>query len=435
MTYDELVAFLERNWSKNPTTRPVDSYPFDELRAFLAERGDPQSGLTVLHVTGSKGKGSTTAMSAALLRAHGLRCGSFTSPHLLHVEERIQGGDGEPIDREELAARMSDLMAASLRAGHDPRSIWRLFMVAALEHWRDRGVAHAAIEVGVGGRFDPTNVLDGAVAAITAVGLEHVPRLGHSRSEIAAQKVAIVKPYRTCVCAPQSPDVEAVVRAGAALAGARLILLRDDALGPGYVVDRCDDTGIQADLRTPYRTLERTRIALLGRHQAENAAVALCGAEQILAEAGLPLEADRARDALGTVRWPARLDVLRRHPPLVYDGAHTPESGRVLARSLSEHFPGLRWTFVIGLSAPRDVPAILRELAPLAERVVGVPVPSPQAVDPGVIAASAFDVGLPAATARSVAEIVDRSSLVPTCIAGTLYLYGEVRKALALTTA
>ena len=229
MRYDELVAFLDRTWTKASPTGTIDRYPFDEFRSLLAARGNPHLGLTTIHITGSKGKGSVTAMTAALLRQHGVPCVTFTSPHLNAIEERIQTGAGQSIDREELARRLTDLIAVSDRVGHDSRAIIRLLLVAALEHAHETGVQAAAIEVSMGGRFDPTNIIDGTIAAITAIGLEHVPRLGHTISEIAAQKVAIVKPGRTCVLAPQRHEAASVINAGIALAGGRAIQVHDSS--------------------------------------------------------------------------------------------------------------------------------------------------------------------------------------------------------------
>ena len=427
MNYAELVEYLAQNWTKGPQTELATHYPFDELRALLAARGDPQRGLSVVHVTGSKGKGSVVALTSALLRAHGQPTGAFVSPHLERVEERIVLGDA-PIEPEELARRMTDLIEASDRLGHDPKQIWRLLLTGALEAFRDHGLGCAVVEVGVGGRFDRTNVVDGRVACITPIALEHTLRLGATRAAIAAQKVGIVKPGSLCVSATQPPDVEAVVRAGVALAGAGLVQVGEQSR---YRVRALDRAGVVADLSTPHRRFEGVRIGLLGRHQAENAVVALCAAEAILADTDRRLEPDQVAAALAGVRWPGRLEILASGRPIVYDGAHTPESAAALARALEEHFAGTAWTFVVGMLTRRDAVAMLRELARVGERIVIVPIPGFDAFAPAEIAARAAEAGIPAEPAASVADALAVAPGSPICVTGTLYLYGETRRALA----
>jgi dihydrofolate synthase/folylpolyglutamate synthase len=422
VNYSELVEYLDRNWSKGPDVGTVDYFPFDELQAFLADRGNPQEGLRIVHVTGSKGKGSVATMVAAILREHGLPTGTFTGPHLVSIDERIGRGDGGPIDREELAVRLSELIDASPRREDNLHPIWRLMLVAALEHFRDQGVRHAAIEVGRGGRYDGTNVLEGEVACVTPIGLEHVPRLGRTRAEIAAQKVAIVKPGRLCISAPQPDDVETVLKAGVALAGGRLVRVGHDA---AFEVNAIERGGVVASLRTPHQSLPDVKIGLLGRHQAENACVALCAVEALLAADGRHVVPDAVRRALHGVRWPGRLEVLRDAPLLVYDGAHTAESALVLADALRDHFPEVRWGFVVGLLTRRDAAAMLRALAGVGDRVVCVPVPGFEAMDPEEVAQRARTAGLEAEAAESVPEALERLGERPTCVTGSLYLYSQ----------
>jgi dihydrofolate synthase/folylpolyglutamate synthase len=434
LTYAELLAYLERHWIKVAASGIAADYPFDELRALLAARGDPQRGLRLVHVTGSKGKGSIVAMTAALMRAHGQPTGAFVSPHLERFEERVLLGDGRPMPPEELAGRMGQLIELSARLGAEPRQVLRLLLVGALEAWRERGTRLAVVEVSVGGRYDFTNVLDGQVAAVAPIGLEHTQRLGPTRAAIAAQKVGIVKPGSLCVSAAQPPEVEAVLRAGVALAGGRLIEVGPVRRGAaGYEVRRLDRSGADVDLWTPHRCFEGLRLGLLGRHQAENAAVALCAAEALMADLGERLEPARVAAALAGVRWPGRLEPLADDPLVVYDGAHTPESAAVLAQALGEHFPGTDWTFVVGMLTRRDAVAMLRELARVAERIILVPVPGFDAFPPVEIAARAAEAGIPAEPAASVADALARASGAPICVTGTLYLYEETRRALVPT--
>lgn len=189
-----------------------------------------------------------------------------------------------------------------------------------------------------------------------------------------------------------------------------------------------DRTGVVADLRTPHRTFADVRISLLGRHQAENACVALCAVEELLAAEGRHVDPDAVRRALAAVRWPGRLEVLRDAPLLVYDGAHTAESAAVLAEALRDHFPGVRWTFVVGLLTRRDADAMLRALATVGDAVVCVPVPGFESMDPARVASRAEAAGLRARVAGSVREALAKAGSVDVCITGSLYLYQQLEE-------
>ncbi|TAK24672.1 MAG: hypothetical protein EPO26_05515 [Chloroflexota bacterium] len=421
MTYDEFVRYLDETWVKHSVADTIRGYPFDELIDLLQRRGNPERGLSFVHVTGSKGKGSTATLIGAILTAHGLAAGTFTSPHLVRVEERIRV-NGVPVDGERLATTMTSLIDLSRALHHEPRQIWRLFLIAALEMFCQDAIRVGAIEVGAGGRFDATNALDAPVACLTPVTLEHAPRLGTTPSEIAAQKVAIVKRGAICVTARQTPAVAAVIEAGVALAGGRLIQMGRDA---GFALRASHPGGTQFDAWSPWSRFEGMDLGLLGAHQVENAGMALTAVECLLQRLGQRLNSDACRRALAQARWPGRLERLRQSPPLVYDGAHTPESARALADGLRVHFGDRRWTVIVGLVGRRDPRAFLEPLSGLAERVIAVPVPRFEQAAPSDIVRAARSLGLPADTADSAAEAVATSD-GPTCVTGTLYVYDQI---------
>jgi dihydrofolate synthase/folylpolyglutamate synthase len=187
-----------------------------------------------------------------------------------------------------------------------------------------------------------------------------------------------------------------------------------------------DRGGVVADLLTPHRGHDGVRIGLLGRHQAENACVALCAVEELLGREGGQLDPAAVRRALAGVRWPGRLEVLRARPLLIYDGAHTAESAAVLAEALGDHFPGQRWTFVVGLLTRRDADAMLRALAAVGDAVVCVPVPGFEAMDPVDVAGRAERAGLAARVAGSVEAALAGTGDAAVCVTGSLYLYSQV---------
>ena len=421
MDYPELLKYFDEHWLKRSTNETLADYPFDDLRALLAERGDPQRAVATAHITGSKGKGSTATLIAAILGSHGLRVGTFTSPHLVDVEERIRIG-GTPIDRESFARYVGEEIAAARQRGDEARFIWRLIFVAALRVFRDRGVDAAAIEVGAGGRFDPTNIVAPVVACLTPISLEHVPRLGTTLAEIAAQKVAIVKSGSVAISAAQTATVHATIAAGAALAGAPLLRVGDRV---HLHVHARDPSGTRLTARVGNLTVSDVHLPLLGAHQVENLAMALLASDEMLRALGRRLDPASTVVGVGRATWPGRLVRLGRDPDLLYDGAHTPESAAALAGALRDHFPRRRWRLVVGLVGRRDPGAFLAPLAAIAGEIVAVPVPGFDAVDPFAIAAAARAHGISSVVVDALEDALASGAERDVCVTGSLYLYAR----------
>ena len=378
-------------------------------------------------MTGSKGKGSTAYLASHLLQRHGVRAGLFTGPHLSHVEERISV-DGRPIPRDAFAAELSAALAARDRLAPQ-LGVFPMLLVAALTWFRAQGVEVAVIEVRSGGRYDPTNVIPARHQTITSIEGEHMPGLGRTLAEIADQKAGIIKPGSTVTVDAQCPEVRPVIENAAAQAGARLRLAgRDFEACPVYFTP----TGTRLRYRTPAGLSGRSRLSLLGRHQVANAALAIAATEPILAELGRSLDPRWVEHALSTAAWPARLEKLRDDPLTLYDAAHTPRSARYLAESLRAHFGPRRWQFVLGLLRSKDAAAIMRELAPVASRVLTVPIPGFAAHDPELLAERAGEVGAVTEAWPSVAEALDEAGQWddPLVVTGTFYLYDATRAAL-----
>lgn len=428
MNYAELLAYLDAHWIKTTLRSPVSDYPFERLRALLARLDHPDLQLECVGITGSKGKGSIARLLAAILQAHGLKVGLFTSPHLVRVEERVQL-DGRPLPPERFADRFGRALAEQRAAGLEDLGVTPLLLALGLAWFRDARADVAVLEVRAGGRFDPTNVALSRTVCIGPIGLEHVPGLGHSLAEIAWQKVGLVKPGAACFSACQPREAEAVLEPACAALGARL-----DRLGRelDYRVVARDELGQAVDLRTPTTTLRALPLALLGEHQAANAAVALGAAESILARRARSLEPDRVAAALCTVRWPARLERLSTDPLVLYDGAHTPESAAALARALADHFPARRWSFILGLLRKKNASAILRALRGVAARARCVPIAGFDHHPPEQLASLARAAGLEAVASPGLpAALADLAVFSePICISGTLYLYAAAREAL-----
>ena len=390
--------------------------------------GHPERAAPVIHVTGTNGKTSTARAITALLMAKGLTVGTFTSPHLQRINERI-AVNGQPISDDDLAAVLSDLAALEPLLGDDRRLTWFEAMTAAgLRHFADRPVDVTVLEVGLGGRWDATNVADAEVAVVTNIGWDHVELLGPTQADIAREKAGIIKADSTVVIGVTQPELRAVFEAEPA--AARWVVGADYDCTRNVVAVG----GRALDLRTPGGHYEGVWLALHGPHQAANFAAALAATEAFF---GSPVEEPLVREAAATVRSPGRLEVVSRQPLVVLDGAKNVQAARAAVAALAEEFAGRQRILVVGLLRGNDPGEMLEALdAGGARLVVACSPPSPRAHPVEAVAEAARSFGVPVQTAGSVSEAVDiavrdagADDLV--LVAGTLYVVGEARSAFA----
>ncbi len=424
------------------------------LRRLLAELGNPHQGLRVIHVAGTNGKGSVAAMAASVLTAAGYRTGLYISPYLSEFSERITL-DGRPIAPEEtadlvfgdllpaverLAARPGPGPLGSVAGGpDDPITEFEFVTALGVLYYARRQVDFLVCEVGLGGRFDATNVIDRPlVAVITSIGLDHTDRLGTTLARIAAEKAGIIKRAAPVVSAPQEPEALAVLEAAARRRGAPFHLAGRDSR-VSLVTATLD--GQTITFTGPgFGREEGLRLPLLGPHQLDNAVTAIA-ALGVLKESGLApaLDGRALRQGLAATAWPGRFEVFRpAGPPIVIDGAHNPPGARALAATLRQLVPGRRIFLVLGILGDKDVDTYLGLVLPpalpgvtrvftsrpdnpramgvdeLARRVAAVSPALPVTVTPDVGAA------LRAAYAAAGPDDV-------VCVAGSLYQVGQAR--------
>jgi len=434
---------LRAIWARSGYDRGYVSNPFwgDEAAALGLRRtaalldrlGRPHERYAVIHVAGSKGKGSTCAVAASLLRAAGYRVGLSTSPHLHAYRERI-ALDGEPLNESAFAAltqRAVGEAEALARAAPDLGEVtaFELTTAMALETFAAAGCAVAVVEVGMGGRLDATNVLRADVAAITALDLEHTAVLGRTLPAIAAQKAGIIEPRRPVVVSPQEPAALAVIEAAATEQGSPLLLAGRDWRWEGPWRDFAA-TGL-------WGRYERLRSGLVGAHQVENACTALAAVSLIGDR--LPVSEAAARRGLAETRWPGRFERVRIDggPEIVVDGAHTPASAVVLAETLAQEYPGRPAVLVLGTMRDKDPAALCRALAPVVASVVATEARSPRAAATADVATGAVAAGLASDAVAGVAaaltrarDIAGRDGLV--LVTGSLSVVAEAREALGL---
>jgi dihydrofolate synthase/folylpolyglutamate synthase len=403
----------------------------ERMRRLTDVLGQPQQTAPVVHVTGTNGKTSTARALTSLLTAKGLRVGTFTSPHLERINERL-ATDGEPISDADLAEVLTDLAGLEPLLGDDGRLTWfEILTGAALRWFADRPVEVAVYEVGLGGRWDATNVVDASVAVITNIGLDHVEFLGPTRADVAGEKAGIIKPGSTLVLGERDPDLRPIFEreqpADLWLAGRDYECTRNDLAVGGRILD----------LRTPGGRYDDVFLDLHGSYQGDNFAAALAATEAFF---GAPLDDRLVRDAAATVRSPGRLEIVGHDPLLVLDGAKNLEGAESSAAAVLEEFGARSLILVVGMLHGKDPEAMLRALgAGRARLVVACPPPSPRAQPAGALVAAALRLGAHAVEAESVADAlqvaIDEAGpddLI--LVTGSLYTVGSARAALAVRT-
>ncbi len=406
-------------------------FDLQRVRELLRLLGDPQAGMPIAHVAGTKGKGSTSAMLASVYRAAGLRTGLFTSPHLHTVRERVQV-DGTPVSREEFAAVVNDVTAA-VELVPDITTFEALTAVGLL-HFRRARVDVAVLEVGLGGRLDATNVAEPFVSVITSISRDHMAVLGDSLAAIAAEKAGIIKPGVPVVSARQAEAAEEVIAQRARHLGCKL-----EWVGGDWRYE----PGAWSDSEQTFRLMPPAcvdgaegeyRLALLGEHQVENAVLALAAAHMTPAVLGVAPAHWRA--GLEEARWPGRLELVSRKPFVVLDGAHNDDSFRRLGQTLERHFPHQKLHLVFGASRDKDIEGMLAAIQRPDMQLYGCRSQHGRSAELRAIAEAAAALGVTPILCESVDDALwaavaaaGREDCI--CVSGSLFVVAAAREAMA----
>lgn len=431
MTYAEALRWLYSftNYEITPlSAASAARLELRPLRDLLGRLGDPQRGRRTVHITGSKGKGSTAAMMAAMLTGHGARTGLFTSPHLHHETERIRV-DGREIAPDALSRSIGQIkphVEAVVATGQN-LTTFDIRTALALLAFREDGAGWQVIEVGLGGRLDSTNVLDEKDLCIfTPISLEHTQILGDTVAEIASDKAGILREGVRAVMAPQRESAADVIRERCRDLKAPL---EEVATSCALTIDGGNLDGQSLRLRTP-RATYRIHLPMLGRHQAENAATAVLGLENL----GIEVDPAIVARALGETRWPGRLEVVKRQPLVVLDGAHNTDSARRLAQTVTATLGGRRTLLVVGMNADKDVTGFAEVLAGALPNldVIATRAAIGRALAPAAVAQAFSDAGATVRTAPSVAAALEEALAEAAtgdliCVTGSLYVVAEAR--------
>jgi dihydrofolate synthase/folylpolyglutamate synthase len=441
-TLDYLYSFVDYSLQKNFRNAP-EKFNLERMRSFMEALGNPHRCYPIIHVAGTKGKGSVTALCASALQAAGYRTGFYISPHLTDYVERIQVNRA-PITHAEITELVQEIKPVI--ESIPELTTFEITTGLAFLYFSAKRVDVAVIEVGLGGRLDATNVVSPMVSVITSLSYDHMHLLGNTLAEIAAEKAGIIKPGAPVVLSLQREEASQVVERIAAERGSPLVRLGQDFRyaplthsldGQSlHVWWESEQEKMNAYLETGrLEGWEPTRldIPLLGYHQVENAATAYA-ALQTANEKGLPITDVQICQGFKEVEWPGRFEILRRNPPLVIDSAHNRDSALKLRMALVDYFPGYPVVLVIGASEDKDLFGMFAELAPVVRQVVATQAVHPRATDPKLLVDLSHQFGRPAQAVPTVAgaleeALVQAGEKALVLVAGSIFLAAAAREA------
>lgn len=439
-TLEYLYSFVDFSLLHQPQISP-DQFNLERMRDFARLLGDPYKAYPILHVAGTKGKGSVSALCASALHAAGYTVGLYTSPHLDDYAERIQV-NGETIPHADLVQLVEEIKPVIERVPQ--LSTFEITTGLAFLYFARREVDVAVIEVGLGGRLDATNIVTPIVSVITSISYDHTQLLGNTLAEIAIEKAGIIKPGRPVVLAPQQLEAYQAVEHSAHQRSAPLYRVGKDYLytplkqsleGQSFIVwpaigGAQPEAAYTADYEQDQEPLKLT-IPLLGMHQVANAATAYV-ALQVAAQAGLFISDDHILKGFRQTVWPGRFEILQRDPFVVVDSAHNRDSALHLRQTLDDYLPGKRVTMIFGASEDKDISGMFAELLPRVQRLVVVKSFHPRAADPETLADLARAYGCPVSiipdVAIAITETLDQAKPEEVIlVAGSIFVAAGAR--------
>lgn len=367
MTYTEALRYLDSfvNYEKKNEYDYRGSFGLGRITDLCSLLGDPQKDIRSIHVAGTKGKGSTSAIIYSILRAAGYRVGLYTSPHLASFRERIRVDD-HLIEGSDIG-RLADTVKAALdKMPGEPLSFFELYTALAYLYFKEKKVDFAVYEVGMGGRLDATNIITPLVSVVTPISYEHMDKLGETLSKIAFEKGGIIKNGVVCVSSPQAREAEEEIKKICRDRKSKLILVGRDV---HYKELHSNEEKEIFDISGRYGYYRGLEMKLLGSHQVSNAATAVAAVE-VLQERGIVVSSDAMRKGIAAARWEGRLEVVGRKPYIILDGAQNRASASALSMAVRRIFKYMRLYLVLGVSRDKDIKGMLEELMPISDNIV-----------------------------------------------------------------
>ena len=436
LALDYLYSFVDYSLKKSSELAKAD-FNLERMRALMTLLGNPEQKYPILHVAGTKGKGSTSALMASALTAAGYKSGLYTSPHLQDYVERIQI-DGQPISHDQLVGLVEQVKPHV--AAVPKLTTFEITTAIGLLYFAEQNVDAAVIEVGLGGRLDATNVVMPRVSVITSLSYDHMAVLGNTLTLIAGEKAGIIKPGIPVVSSPQKDEARLVLERVAQERHAPLTLVgrevlfatgehsldgqtlkvgsRKGAIGKRQEVDKRQESVI-------------LRLPLLGRHQIVNAATAYTA----LKASGLKISDKDITEGFAKVKWPCRFEIVRKEPPVILDSAHNEDSFEKLAQTLEDYFPHGGVLLIFGSSEDKDVAAMLSALKGQLNLVLATKAVHPRAIEPEKIVETATSLGIRSEAAAPVEFALERALELAAVSgeivlsAGSMFVTAEVKTA------
>jgi dihydrofolate synthase/folylpolyglutamate synthase len=429
MNYREALVYLLKFADYERISRAGIVWDLKRIERLLARLDNPQHYARSVHIAGTKGKGSTAAMIASILKEAGYKVGLYTSPHLLSYTERIQV-NGRPIDEGDWA-NLTEAIRPHVDAENKIGDLgelttFEIFTAMAFLHFKRVRADYQVVEVGLGGRLDATNVVKPEVGVITSVSYDHMDVLGDTLAKIAGEKAGIIKAGADVVSAPQFPEAMEVIERVCREKNVRLTKVGEDVTWEAGEFDTEGQSFRVKGLKGEYALW----IPLLGEHQIENAANAVAAGE-ILTGRGARLKPEDIAAGLRRVNWPGRLQVLGREPWVIVDGAHNAYSIQRLGEALERYFKFEKLTLILGFGADKDVAGMTAEAAKITGDIILVASKHPKAMKPEALAAEFQKHGVTPRLVGNVKEAVKLAlegagpnDLV--CAAGSIFVIAEV---------
>jgi dihydrofolate synthase / folylpolyglutamate synthase len=369
---DYLYSFVDYSLRHSSELAKAD-FNLDRMFALMEELGDPQTKYPIIHVAGTKGKGSVCALTASALQAAGYKVGLYTSPHLLDFTERIQI-NGEPLSHEQLVELVEEIKPAVAKI---PKlTTFEITTALGLLAFAKQNVHAAVVEVGLGGRLDATNIIIPKVSVITSLSYDHMAVLGDTLAKIAAEKAGIIKEGVPVVSAPQKEEALKVLEQVARLHNSNITLIGKDVIFE-RLSSSLDGQALYLSSLIFQPSSFEAHIPLLGFNQIENAATSYAA----LKASGLEISDEAIQNGFAQVHWPARFEVVRRDPPVILDSAHNQDSFARLRETLEEHFPGKPVYLIFGASEDKNIPGMFAEMKPKIKRLIVTRADHPRALD------------------------------------------------------
>ena len=370
LALDYLYSFVDYSLKHASELAKAD-FSLDRMFALMDALGEPQNAYPIIHVAGTKGKGSTSALCASALQAAGYKVGLYTSPHLEDYCERIQI-DGSPLAHGQLAALVDEVRPAVARV---PKlTTFEITTAIGFLAFARAGVDAAVVEVGLGGRLDATNVATPRVSVITSLSMDHTAVLGGTLAKIAGEKAGIIKEGIPVVSSPQKAEALDVLERVARERSASLTLVGRDVKF-AFVSSSLD--GQHFIIHNSEFRIMNYEIPLLGQHQMINAATAYAA----LQASGLAVSDETIQKGFSQVKWPARFEVARREPPVIFDSAHNDDSFARLRETLETYFPGRPVYLIFGASEDKNIPGMFREMKPKIRKLIATRADHPRALE------------------------------------------------------